>query len=1288
MRPISRLLAFLTLVGLLGTVHAQVWHWRWGHEFNYLSTIDGVSYLLTRNSGAHAVDMTEYNDNGTKTWITVLAESVYNADPSERNVRAFEYSDLSRNVWDNKFNSPVGLGRAGNQRRQSWGQVELNPTQKFYSVVVDQDDQQGPPFWPAQATFYAHDGLPDQDPAYNRTTDDADRTPDSMSAIGLFRNSDYACIVYTVEEHDAGNPFRLEYKSSTNGGYSWTQRETVVGSTVQLRATHPSLVVDDNQGSEMLLAFDYNYDGNGTTDPRAGIYVLKSNDHGDYWPRLQPGTAPRVTGLTPSEPCLAVYERFVFLCWAEGNAIKYQYSSDFGGSWSSTATVPFVQGGDNPVDIRFDSPNAAVVNCNDYPHSRFGIMLAARAKFGPPPSPTSARGMFGLYWGNGGTTGIVWRNEPSMCSKSVLSAGDPVNPNVAALNYTGDHGGAVPHAVYVRSVQEGYPTVWGRSIVRRSAFWTDAEEHTLGGNTARRLTVGDDGAVHFAWDEGPCYEAGEVIEQYPWYDVAGMGCGSALAVDEDNQRWVAFICGDTVYCQMPGELAPLAVFCGSSSAVPSQPSIVCYPNQANGVYVGNVVFPVYDTAGGSSVVMYARVDTTGVVLDTIESTNTLRDSLPCINIYLSDSLVVTYQHGDSIVSRLLPDYGPATQGQPPAWSSLNLVTASGFHPMSVMENGSVVNCAYTQQSSGYSIQRATNNLGGGLFGNWVAMTPPGATSNVDKDAAAYAGAGASVWQQKVNGKWAIKAFVRGAETTLVANDTDAYSPHAVAESSASSPSVDRIRIHLLYTAGVAFEVDSAVFDTGQIRYSTFDFDVSNAGPDATRANNGSKLMRTEDDDSLHAVYQDADGTVMYAYSAAGDSWRREVLATSRCYPAIAADSTGKRWVVAMSAFGSLPAAQYLYYQSGGSWASQTLYSGWDILGPASLAGASSTTTGIAYTAFKVMGMSSQYIVLTKFNGTTVAACTVATGANFGDPSIAVEAYKTDSDHVHVTWEDAGVVKYRMNTDGRSSGIANKWTSVVTLSDAQATSHHPSINCDRDQIVAAWAQGATAEIYYRERSTASAYNNWDAAANLSNTANDASDWPTIAMGDTVVVAWEETRAGGTDHDILACINFGDTLNVADNATVSGYPHVIFQNKASGDTAIPYLHCVWSETPSESYYEVAYNKLNLKQSSGEGQQSASSVPIPTKPTLTSCSPNPFRDRTQIRYALPTDGNVNLRVYDAAGRTVRTLASGHQRAGSYSVTWDSRDNRGREVPRGVYFYRLDTPGFRSVKKAVVTR
>jgi hypothetical protein len=286
--------------------------------------------------------------------------------------------------------------------------------------------------------------------------------------------------------------------------------------------------------------------------------------------------------------------------------------------------------------------------------------------------------------------------------------------------------------------------------------------------------------------------------------------------------------------------------------------------------------------------------------------------------------------------------------------------------------------------------------------------------------------------------------------------------------------------------------------------------------------------------------------------------------------------------------------------------------------------------------------------------------------------------------VYVVWkDDANVIYYCGGVDGRGSGFAPMWTSGP-LSDMMESADHPCINAVRNQVVVAWAQGSPAEIYARQRLSGI----WQTAANLSNTANDASDYPTIAMGDTVVVAWQEARSGGADFDILACINFDDTLNVADNATFSRYPHVVFQNKVSGDTCIPYLHTIWSEEPSVSYYEVGYNKLNLKQASGEGQQSASSIPIPVKPMLEACRPNPFRGHTQINYALPKAGNVSLQVFDVSGRTVRTLASGHQKAGNYSVSWDARDSHGKSVPYGVYFYRLDTPGFRSVKKAVVTR
>jgi len=52
------------------------------------------------------------------------------------------------------------------------------------------------------------------------------------------------------------------------------------------------------------------------------------------------------------------------------------------------------------------------------------------------------------------------------------------------------------------------------------------------------------------------------------------------------------------------------------------------------------------------------------------------------------------------------------------------------------------------------------------------------------------------------------------------------------------------------------------------------------------------------------------------------------------------------------------------------------------------------------------------------------------------------------------------------------------------------------------------------------------------------------------------------------------------------------------------------------------------------------------------------------------------------------VRTLASGFQKPGTFSVSWDARDTEGKQVPYGVYLCRLETPGFRSVQKAVVTR
>jgi DNA-binding beta-propeller fold protein YncE len=74
--------------------------------------------------------------------------------------------------------------------------------------------------------------------------------------------------------------------------------------------------------------------------------------------------------------------------------------------------------------------------------------------------------------------------------------------------------------------------------------------------------------------------------------------------------------------------------------------------------------------------------------------------------------------------------------------------------------------------------------------------------------------------------------------------------------------------------------------------------------------------------------------------------------------------------------------------------------------------------------------------------------------------------------------------------------------------------------------------------------------------------------------------------------------------------------------------------------------------------------------------------------VRYSVASPCRVDLSVYDLTGREVRRLVAEKQSAGQHSVVWDCENDRHSSVPRGVYFIRLDTPPFRSVKKAVVAR
>ncbi|MBK7190740.1 MAG: hypothetical protein IPH86_19315 [bacterium] len=73
-----------------------------------------------------------------------------------------------------------------------------------------------------------------------------------------------------------------------------------------------------------------------------------------------------------------------------------------------------------------------------------------------------------------------------------------------------------------------------------------------------------------------------------------------------------------------------------------------------------------------------------------------------------------------------------------------------------------------------------------------------------------------------------------------------------------------------------------------------------------------------------------------------------------------------------------------------------------------------------------------------------------------------------------------------------------------------------------------------------------------------------------------------------------------------------------------------------------------------------------------------PNPFNPRTVIGFSLDRPGAVRLRIFDVAGRLVRTLHDGQVLpVGAHEAVWEGRDNAGQPVAAGVYHCRLETGG-----------
>ncbi len=94
------------------------------------------------------------------------------------------------------------------------------------------------------------------------------------------------------------------------------------------------------------------------------------------------------------------------------------------------------------------------------------------------------------------------------------------------------------------------------------------------------------------------------------------------------------------------------------------------------------------------------------------------------------------------------------------------------------------------------------------------------------------------------------------------------------------------------------------------------------------------------------------------------------------------------------------------------------------------------------------------------------------------------------------------------------------------------------------------------------------------------------------------------------------------------------------------------------------------------------------LPVANALYQSNPNPFRSATQINYAIAKECKVNLVVYNVLGQQVKTLVNKKLTPGYYETIWYSKDDRGRQVPAGIYFVRLTVNDDNLTRKVILLK
>ncbi|TMQ71933.1 MAG: T9SS type A sorting domain-containing protein [Candidatus Eisenbacteria bacterium] len=188
-----------------------------------------------------------------------------------------------------------------------------------------------------------------------------------------------------------------------------------------------------------------------------------------------------------------------------------------------------------------------------------------------------------------------------------------------------------------------------------------------------------------------------------------------------------------------------------------------------------------------------------------------------------------------------------------------------------------------------------------------------------------------------------------------------------------------------------------------------------------------------------------------------------------------------------------------------------------------------------------------------------------------------------------------------------------------------------------------------------------------------------------------------KIDGVDNPTLT-LNQGSTYTF--NVNASGHPFYIKTARVTGsgsqytsgvtNNGVQIGTLTWTvptDAPSQLFYQCGVHSSMGGTINILGPVDAQGA-IPGVAWLGRAVPNPTQRGASFRLGLPHDARIDVTLFDARGRKVRSLWSGTMTAGEHSLAWDGRDEARRPAPSGTYFYRLRVESRVLTGRLVVTR